>query len=27
MQTTAGDVENLVRDAYGEIITQATSPE
>ena len=27
LQTTAGDVENLVRDAYGEIITQATSPE
>jgi phosphotransferase system enzyme I (PtsI) len=27
MQTTSGDVENLVRDAYGEIITQATSPE
>ena len=26
-QTTAGDVENLVRDAYGDIITQATSPE
>jgi phosphotransferase system enzyme I (PtsI) len=26
-QTTAEDVENLVRDAYGDIITQATSPE
>ena len=26
-QTTAGDVENLVREAYGDIITQATSPE
>jgi phosphotransferase system enzyme I (PtsI) len=25
-QTTAGDVENLIRNAYGEIITQATSP-
>ncbi|RLB99041.1 MAG: phosphoenolpyruvate--protein phosphotransferase [Deltaproteobacteria bacterium] len=27
MQTTAGDVENLVRDAYGDIISKATSPE
>jgi phosphotransferase system enzyme I (PtsI) len=26
-QTTAGDVENLVREAYGDIIIQATSPE
>ena len=26
-QTTAGDIEKLVRDAYGDIITQATSPE
>jgi phosphotransferase system enzyme I (PtsI) len=27
MQATAGDVEDLVRDAYGEIIIRATSPE
>ncbi len=27
MQTTAGDIENLVRDAYGDIISKATSPE
>ena len=27
MQTTAEDVEKLVREAYGDIITQATSPE
>jgi phosphoenolpyruvate-protein phosphotransferase (PTS system enzyme I) len=26
-QTTAGDVENLVREAYGDTITRATSPE
>ncbi len=26
MQTTAGDVENIVRDTYGEIISKATSP-
>ena len=27
MQTTAGDVEDLIRDAYGKIILRATSPE
>ncbi len=27
MQTTAGNIENLVRDAYGDIISKATSPE
>jgi len=26
-QTTAGNVENLVREAYGDTITRATSPE
>jgi phosphotransferase system enzyme I (PtsI) len=27
LQTTAGDVEKLVRRTYGDIITQATSPD